>query len=101
MLLVVLVLVPGLAFFGNWAIFSLFGSGHYLPGNSTGEHVFFWWNGWGRPLTVGTVTWLILLVRRISAVKSTLLAIGSGAAAFLLPYAVLIVWLMLHPGVLD
>jgi hypothetical protein len=101
LLLVVFVVLPGAAVFGNWAIFHLFGNGSYLPFNSTGDHVLRWWDGWGRPLMVGVVAWLLLTIRRISPPKSALLALGSAAASLLWLYAVLIVVLILNPGALD
>ena len=101
LLLVVFVVLPGAAVFGNWAIFHLFGNGSYLPIDSTGDHVLRWWDGWGRPVMVGTVAWLLLTIRRISPLKSALLALGSAAASFLWLYAALIVFLMLNPGALD
>src|SRR4051812_6877155 len=63
LLLVVFVVLPGAAVFGNWAIFHLFGNGSYLPFDSTGDHVLRWWDGWGRPLMVGVVAWLLLTIR--------------------------------------
>jgi hypothetical protein len=93
----VFVVLPGAAGFGNTAIFHLFGDGSYLPLDSTGDHVLNWWHGWGRPLTVGVVAWLLLTIRRVSPPKSALLALGSAAASFFWFYAVLIVILMLNP----
>jgi hypothetical protein len=102
LLLIVFVLVPGVAaFYGNSAIFELFGNGDYLPSDSTGEHVLRWWDGWGRPLTVGTVAWLLLTARRVSPLASLMLAFASAAASFLWLYAALIVFLMLNPGAFD
>jgi uncharacterized BrkB/YihY/UPF0761 family membrane protein len=101
LLLVVFVVLPGAAAFGNWAIFHLFGNGGYLPYNSTGSHLLHWWDGWGRPLTVGVFAWLLLTIRRVSPAKRALLALGSAAASFLWLFLTLIVSLMLNPGVLD
>ncbi len=101
MLFVVFVVLPGAAVFGNWAIFHLFGNGSYLPFDSTGEHLLRWWDGWGRPLAVATVAWLLLTIRRVSPLKSALLALGSAAASFLWLYIAVIVALILNPGALD
>jgi hypothetical protein len=101
LLLVVFVVLPGAAVFGNWAILHLFGNGSYLPIDSIGDHVLHWWEGWGRPLLVGMAAWLLLTICRISPVKSALLALGSAAASFVWLYGALIVFLMLNPGALD
>jgi hypothetical protein len=50
---------------------------------------------------VGAVAWLLLTIRRISPLKSAMLALGSAAESFLWLYAALIVFLMLNPGALD
>jgi len=101
-LFVVFVVLPGAAvFFGNWAIFHLFGNGSYLPYNSTGSDLLYWWDGGGRPLTVGVFAWLLLTIRGVSPAKRALFALGSAAASFLWLFVTLILILMLNPGVLD
>jgi hypothetical protein len=97
----VFVVLPGAGVFGNWAIFHLFGNGSYLPYNSTGAHLLSWWDGWGRPLTIGVFAWLLLTIRRVSPLKRALLALGSAVASLLWLFAALIVVLMLNPGALD
>jgi uncharacterized BrkB/YihY/UPF0761 family membrane protein len=101
LLLVVFVVLPGAAVFGSWAIFHLFGNGSYLPIDSIGDHVLRRWDGWGRPVMVGAVAWLLLAIRRVSPVKRAMLALGSAAASFVWLCAALIIFLMLNPGALD
>ena len=95
---VVLVVIPCLAVFGNWAIFHLFGNGRYLPFDSTGSHVLHWWEGWGRPIAVGGVALLLLTLCRVRFLISVLLAIASAIASFLWLVVAVIIIALLNPG---
>ena len=100
-LLVVFVVLPVAALFGNSAIFNLFGNGEYLPQDSTGSHVLHWWESWGRPLTVGIAAWLILTIGRFSQRSRLMLALGSVAAAYLWLIVAIAIVLILNPGALS
>ena len=100
-LLLVLVAIPLAAVWGDWAIFNLFGNGHYLPFDSAGSHVLRWWDGWGRPVSVAAVSWLVLAVYGTRVLKSVSLALVSAAASFFWLYAVFFVVVATHPGILD
>ena len=92
LLLVVFVLLPGAAVWGDTAIFHLYGDGHYLPYGSAGEHVLHWWDGAGRPLCVGVAAFLLLLAFRIGPSRAALLA---AAASYVWLFAVVFVALWL------
>jgi hypothetical protein len=95
LLLVVFVLLPGAAVWGDTAIFHLYGDGHYLPYGSAGEHALHWWDGVGRPLCVGVAAFLLLLAFRVRPPIAAGYAVAAAAVSYVWLFAVVFVALWL------
>jgi hypothetical protein len=81
LLVVVFVALPmTTVWLGEPLLFSVFGSGAYIPVDSAGYALTRWWNeGGGQMITVGVVALLVLLARRVFPLLAMALAGGAGA----------------------